>query len=98
MFWGDLRNELRQRGNLCWPTQFDAAFGSGFDLQRIAFLQLGFLNHWLGNAYGQTVTPFNHLRFHKRSSFQLYTVYPIVATLSRQNRSWGKTTRITFET
>jgi hypothetical protein len=41
---------LGERGNLRWPAQFDAAFGGGLDLQRVALLQLGFLNSLINSA------------------------------------------------
>src|SRR5208337_248159 len=74
VLWSDPRNELRERGNFACPAQFDAAFGS-FDLQRIAFLQLGFRNYGFGNAHGQAIAPLHHLRLHeRRSSRIIYSV------------------------
>src|SRR5271165_3761581 len=65
----DLGNELRQRGNLGGPMQFDVPLSGGFNLERIAFLQLGFLNYRLGNTHRQAIAPSNHLRFHEYSLF-----------------------------
>src|SRR5271165_4714578 len=64
VFRRDLGNELRQGGNPRRPPQFDVTLGGSLDLQRIAFLQFGFLNHGLGNAHSQAVAPLHHLRLH----------------------------------
>src|SRR5664280_1199601 len=60
----NLGNQLRQGRRLAGAAQLQPPFGSGFDLQRIAFLQLGLLDHRLGNADRKAVAPLDHLYLH----------------------------------